>query len=532
LILTGLTPPERRLDLYQFHDKPVEFGERVLGLRYTPDVQRMMRSVRDNVFTLARSGNATGKTHGAASVITWFYKVHPQSRVYCASAPPEDNLRNLLWAEVDKIVNANPQLFEADRITDLRIARNKNSFITGVTIPVSANPKEREARFSGKHAPQMLFVIDEGDAVPKEVYAGIESCISGGVIVRVLVLFNPRSDSGPIPQKERDGEANVVTLSAFDHPNVVTGDDKAFPGAVTRERTVARINRWSRPLAEGEERDAECFDVPEFLVGYVAHNDRGQPYPPLPAGVRRITDSKLSYMVLAQYPAQSEDQLISHVWIEAARARYDAWQLEHGNTPPWGVRPVQGLDVAGTGDLNASCLRYGVYVPPIETWTGVDTPVTEQKAAERATQSNARATFVDATGLGYGVAPHLEIDFPELPPDHVAYGVMVAESPTLIIEDGQFAQMRDQLMWLMREWFRRDLAMIPPSERLMESLRAIKYGRDKKMKIKMTKKEDLVDTLGYSPDEMEALMLTFYNEEYGYEDEGGALARALTDRGR
>jgi hypothetical protein len=46
---------------------------------------------------------------------------------------------------------------------------------------------------------------------------------------------------------------------------VLSGEEQ-IRGAVTRETVVRRINEWSRPLAEGERADHECFEAPEFLV--------------------------------------------------------------------------------------------------------------------------------------------------------------------------------------------------------------------------------------------------------------------------
>ena len=114
-----------------------------------------------------------------------------------------------------------------------------------MTIPASGTPAQREAKFSGKHAPNLLFIIDEGDAVPDEVYKGIESCMTGGH-ARLLIMFNPRAEIGEPSRMERDGRASVVHLSAFSHPNLIQGKD-VIAGAVTRETTVRRINQWCRP---------------------------------------------------------------------------------------------------------------------------------------------------------------------------------------------------------------------------------------------------------------------------------------------
>ena len=159
-------------DYSKYQSDPVAFGEEVLGETYTSEVRIMMESVRDNDITIAKSANATGKTHGAARVAVWWYKAFPNSQVYTAAAPPESNLKKLLWGEVGSITEKHPELFKSDTLTNLHVQRAAQSFLTGVTIPSSGTEAQREAKFSGKHAPHLLFIIDERDAVPDEVYRG------------------------------------------------------------------------------------------------------------------------------------------------------------------------------------------------------------------------------------------------------------------------------------------------------------------------------------------------------------------------
>jgi hypothetical protein len=91
------------IDFSQYRDDPIRFGEEVFGETYTDDVKKLMLSVRDNRDTLAKSANATGKSHAAARIALWFFLCFPESQVYTAAAPPEDNLRKVLWSEIGSI---------------------------------------------------------------------------------------------------------------------------------------------------------------------------------------------------------------------------------------------------------------------------------------------------------------------------------------------------------------------------------------------------------------------------------------------
>lgn len=492
---------------FAHYDSAVEFGRAELGEDYTADIVEVMESVRDNPVTVARSGNSIGKTHGAARISTWFFLKYADSQVYTTAAPPEDNLKRLLWGEIDKIALDHPGIFRGCRLTNLNIGRGPRSFITGVRIPTSGTAAQREAKFSGKHAPHLLFIVDEGDAVPDEVYKGIESCMSGGY-TRLLIMFNPRAERGAVYRMERDHQAYVINLSAIRHPNVITGEIK-IPGAVDREKTVRRINEWTRPLVADERPDNESFRVPAGLVGSVARSLDGQTeYLPLKPGWRKVSNPAFFYMVLGVYPAQSEFQLISKAWIEAARARWDAYVAQHGETLP-DVRPIMGQDVAEFGqDWNMTCFRYGGFVPRFRHfWNGLDPDATGTRAAELYYTNNAEKCNVDATGVGSSVAPKMSRTRYRCR----AYSIKVASSPTIQIEEGEFYELRDQLWWLCREWLRGPEAMLPPDEGLVEELLTPTYGYAKG-RIKVMSKDEMRDLLKRSPDKADALNLTFAPE--------------------
>jgi hypothetical protein len=317
-------------------------------------------------------------------------------------------------------------------------------------------------------------------------------------------MFNPRAEMGEAYRMERDGRAKVVSLSAFNHPNVITGEDQ-IPGAVTREVTVRRINEWCRPLQKGENQDTTCFELPEFLISAVAKDHSGREYPPLKPGFYKVTEPAFAYMVLGQYPAQGSNQLISRAWIDAARSRWDVYVSRHGEIPPVGTKAVMGVDVAELGeDANVSCFRYGGWVGRFITWSGVDPLVTGDRAAAEYQGKNVFRCYVDATGVGAGVAPQMK----RL--GCSALSVKVASKPTESTELGVFQIMRDQLWWACREWLRIDSgAMLPPDEKLLEELSTPTYDVENGT-IRVMKKDIMRDMLKRSPDRADALCLTFY----------------------
>lgn len=488
----------------KYQNDPVGFIEKELREKVTPDIARMLESVRDFTTTHGRSANSVGKTHGIARLAVWWYMCHEGSKVYTSAAPPESNLRNLLWSEIGTVVERNPKMFEGHAVTSMHIQRNKAEFITGVLIPMTGTPAQRKARFSGKHAPYLLFILDEGDAIPSEVYEAIESCMSGGH-ARLCVTYNPRASTGPVYTAELNGQANIVDISAFTHPNV-TEDENIIPGAVTRDVTVLRLAQWSRPVYAGEdERARDTFEVPDFLVGARATDKRGHLTQALKAGRRKVTEHALYYMVLARYPPGGANQLIHNDWVEAARARWDQYVEHHGLVPP-DVRPILGHDVASEGeDMNCVYLRYDGFVMPPEKWKGVDARASGDRGAAIGLRVGAGHCFIDSTGVGAGAYGAYRVKGLPFTP------VKSMSKPTKKSEMGEFYRMRDQVLWSLREWLKEDpTAMLPPSELLLEELRTPTYEESTvDGKIHVMQASDIKSALSRSPDEMMALAMTF-----------------------
>ena len=493
-----------------YRDDPINFGRNILGESYYSDLEKLMLSVRDNIYTVAKSANAVGKSFVSSSIAIWYYKCFENSQVYTAAAPPEDNLKRVLWGEIGKKTSKHPELFVNDKIGVMSIGRTGNSFIVGVAIPTTGTSEDRVSKFSGKHSEHILFILDEGDAIPDEVYEGIETCISGGH-ARVLIMFNPKKESGEAYRLIRDGLANVIELSAFRHPNVVTGDE-IHPGAVTRIQVVRRINKWSIPLASGTLPDGDCFEVPDFLVGVSVDDEKGSPYPPLLKGWRKVIDQRLNYMVLARYPSHGAQQLISRDWVQAARNRWDLYTAQYGHNvkaeshPLKDARPIGGLDVADEGeDSNSLCLNYGGFIDKLQKWQGVDQDETAERSAEFAHKCHTQVIHVDSDGVGAAVAPLLRKK--KIKSNKIHFN----ERPETKPKDMKcvFGNRRDELWWLCREWLRQDMgSMLPPDELLLEELLAATY-EERNGKLKVLDRKGFVKKIKRSPDSATSLILTF-----------------------
>lgn len=509
----GCIPADRVLRIVEgteyamYRDDPAGFLEQILHAKLYCDLRKICRSVVKNRVTIVRSCNGPGKTFVAARLALWFYKVFRGAQVYTAAAPPESNLKRLLWGEISAAILDHPDIFSGDKLTDMHLTRSPLEFVTGVAIPTTGSDKEREARFSGKHAPggHMLFVLDEADAIPECVFSGIESCMSAGDNVRLLCLFNPRFKGSVVYRMERDHACKVVCLSAFEHPNVRNATT-VIPGAISHRTVVQRINKWCRPAMPDDPPELARFKLPKYLAGASVETEiEGETTPPLQAGEYIVTNPVFSYMVLGRYPTSDTNTLIHEEWVLAARNRWDEHVRKHGQVPPAGVRPFLGLDVADDGkDSNVQTLRYGGWVAPLKRWSGVDPIMSADRAIKDYQDARASVAYVDSVGVGAGCVPHMRRAGCN------AHKVKNSFAPTYRTELGEFQNMGDQLAWEVREWLRTSKqAMLPPDERLIEQLQVLTY-EVRKGKLAVMDKATVKDIIGHSPDEFDSLAMTFF----------------------
>ncbi len=503
----------------QYAGRPLDFAYEVLGVQeFSKDQIDMIQSVVDNTVTVAMSATAVGKTYLLAVMALYFYKCYRDVEIYAAAAPPSDNLRILLWGEISRFVSNRPELFTDDAMTDLKLSRGAKQHIRGLTIPTTGNDSDREAKFSGKHQKVLVFIFDEGDAIPDPCYRGADGCMSGGEIVRQIICFNPKKQTGEVYRRVRQRTAKVIQMSALNHPNVVSGTNR-IKGAVTRNVTCKRINEWCGLVSSGEDEydddnlPVDVFKLPDYLVGYAAIGDDGSLYPPLQAGYYKIEDSQFAYKVLGRFPPAVDNALFPLDKIEEAVARYMEIHRDcDGVFPDYPLRR-QGIDVAEKGsDDSVFCFRDGYLVHGFQNIRSMDSDEIADIGAERHVAHGVAVSFIDAIGVGSGV-PGRMVRIGRGMAEGVnisAVGVKVSEaSLRRRVEEGTFRRLRDELYWSFRQWLFSGKAAIPPNERLIYAMSIVTY--EVAPDIVIMDKRTMRRILGFSPDEMESVLVTFAN---------------------
>ena len=544
-------------DLTRYQEDPVGFMRNVLKIKNIPDkIVEMAESVRDNRVTIAQSCTGYGKTYFTAALSIWMYKCFKNSQVILTAAPPELNLQEKLWAELTDLIFKNKKVFKNDKILSLKVTDQINLMksnededkevstkhvILGRAIPSSGDVEFRKSRMSGFHQQVQLIACDEGDAIGDEIYEAIEGCMSGH-FARLLIIFNPKKKTGAVYNKIKNGQANVIVLSAFDHINVREKRD-VIPGAVSFQQTIQRVHNWTEPLRDDEEPDSNCFEVPDFLEGSVVKDDAGKELPPLEGGWRRIKHSQFSYIVLGQYPSVTENSLFNEVDIDAAVSRWKLYTAQYGKEATKNINCVLGMDVSDQGsDNTVVAKKYGNYIAGFESWKGLDLDRSSDRLAQIYADLDAYQALVEADGIGAAIPPKVGRMFywkcinPECEQTGKTYldekiyqcpvchkdmerkhfsvkKVYVSSPSNKKCDMGKLHLLRDELAWSFAEWLKKEpSAMLPDDPELREQMMCFEYWEDQNSgKIKVSDKKAIRKKLnGKSPDKFAAVAQCFY----------------------
>jgi phage terminase large subunit len=152
--------------------------------------------------------------------------------------------------------------------------------------------------------------------------------------------------------------------------------------------------------------------------------------------------------------------------------------------------------------MNALCIRQGMTVVHESSWSGLDTMQTVGRVKSVLADFPPMAAIkVDVIGIGAGVADRLRED---------SYRVVDVNVAAASREPENFANLRHELWWTLRELFRDGEINGPIDDTTMGQLSSVRYKYDSKhARPVVESKEDMKKRGIRSPDRAEALMLAF-----------------------
>ena len=211
-----------------------------------------------------------------------------------------------------------------------------------------------------------------------------------------------------------------------------------------------------------------------------------------------MSDDMIQQEFYCSFLASTEDIVIPFMFIQQALTRDVAYNRSGR---------IAGFDAARFGnDRNGLVIRQAGQIIHVQTWTGQDTVQSAGKLIQHYKTGMYDCIAIDSIGIGAGIFDMVRnAGVP-------CISVNVSESSS---DDSRFVRLRDELWWRLREWFQEPNCSISSSlpehyrSALLCDIQDIHYEYNPKGQIKIEKKEDMKERLGFSPDIGDALCCTF-----------------------
>lgn len=410
------------------------------------DIGKAMKGADTAVQVAVASGHGIGKTAFSAWVIHWFIATRPG----CAgvvTANTKDQLVNKTWRELAK--------WNAKAINGHWFDWTATAF-RGAEAPetwfIAAQPwtKERSEAFAGLHEKDVLVLYDEASAIDDIIWEVSEGAMTERGALW-LALGNPTRNTGRFRE----------CFGRYKHRWIT----RQIDSRTAKRANQQQIQQWIEDYG-GEDSDF--------------------------ARVR----------VRGVFPRAGSMQLISSDVVQAARQR----QAEALETEP----VVLGVDVARYGDdQSVIAIRQGRDAKSRKwrRYRNLNTMQLASEVARVAQEHRADAIFVDGTGIGAGVVDRLEQL--ALPKGCSVYEINFGGAPDAqwAGEEARMAYKVDEMWWNMAQWMKR--GAIPDEQEIEDDLIGREYGFTTDNAIRLEKKDDMKKRGLASPDNADALALTF-----------------------
>lgn len=418
---------------------------------------RILSAIRDGLLTpnqairlATASGHGVGKSALVAWIILWSISTFEDTRGV-VTANTETQLKTKTWAELGKW----HRLFLARDLfkltaTALFSAERERTW----RIDMVAWSERNTEAFAGLHnqGKRVLLVMDEASAIPDKIWETSEGALTDANTQILWIVFgNPTRSTGRFRECFPGGQHAKTWLS-----NVVDS------------RTVSFTNKTQ---------------LQTWIDSYGADSDF------------------VRIRILGLFPHHGELEFFSVEDVDLAMSR----EVTHDRYAPLAL----GVDVARFGS-NSSVIypRKGRDARSIErqVFKGMDTRALATRVFETSQALRADGIFIDGGGVGGGVvdnvrASHLhcwDVQFGGKP-DAPGYGTgNVGE---------RYANKRAEMYGACRAWLK--AGALPYDTDLRQQLLSITYTFNARDEIILTSKEVMMRDGKPSPDDVDALVLTF-----------------------
>ena len=435
--------------LKAWKDDPRRFVRQVLRVTPDPWQDEVLAAFPNHQRIAMKACKGPGKTAVEAWLAWNFLATRPHPKV-AATSVTADNLADNLWAEMAKWQARSPLLTAAFEWTKTRIfsrAEPENWWMSARSFARTADKALQGETLAGLHADHVLFILDESGGIPDAVMASAEAALSSCKEGHIVQAGNPTHLDGPL-WRACTSERRLWKI-------VEITSDPDDPRRSTRVRP-----EWAREQIEKYGRDN-----PWVLVN-----------------------------VFGRFPPSSLNALIGPDECRDATRR--AWSA--GDVADAGR--VLGVDVARFGDDQSVIFpRQGLVAFAPQRFRHLDGSQGAGAVARKWHDWQADAVFVDDTG-GYGASWIDGLNRLGRYPIGIGFASRAY--------DPRYANKRAEMYFELVRWIRSGGQLPADCAELIATLSQMTYSF-KGDQLLLEDKEQLKQRLGFSPDEADALVLTF-----------------------
>ena len=394
------------------------------------------------------SGKGTGKDAWTSWAILWFMTVADYPKIPCTSVSA-DQLKKVLWSEISKWLMHSPLKSQLKLQSDLLYCSSvpKDALKKRwFAFPKAANPKNTP----DEQVENLHGIHEEYLLQVVDEGSGVLSPVFNSLIDNMTQAVN-------------------LIINIFN-------PTRARCYAVQTQ--YADSHRWICLRWNAEE--SELVDP---AVIQAARDKYGEDY-------RNANPYRIK--ILGLPPLVDEQTLIPTDWIEDAVNRLVEPLLDDPI--------IKGVDCGAGGDSSIIATRKGPLAFPMKRLKTSDAKILENWIGADIDAENPDVVRIDTIGIGWAVEANVR--------DKKGAIVEAADVRRQADSPERFKNKRAEMYWRLREAFERGAISIPDDDQLKDQLGAMKYEPADGNKIIDKKKIKL--ELGHSPDEADALAMTYF----------------------
>lgn len=366
----------------RYAEDPAAYFSDILGVRMIDKIEEVLEAILRHDKVAVKSCHDFGKTFTEAGAVTWIMDcrgplpdpdepTREQGAIVLLPGPTEKQVLQSVWREVlGHIRRAERRGFKmpgiwSERSVTWYVPGHENWFVTSIH-PQGSDGELKSHAASGRHHSELWAFLEEANGLKPALWKGVHGmCATDGN--KMVAFANPTEGYGPFKTHCEKPSWHVVTLSAFDHPNIIERQP-VIRQAIGLKFVENFILDSCRPIGPypgiipdpthhdfiyGLPEDPELIGVADGQVredGHLGHPDA-------PLQVWRPVDEQFPPQVLGEFPKTSSSGLFDGAaWQRAEERALSREGLLEFAPDAVGVDPTGGSD---DGDTPAYAPRYG-----------------------------------------------------------------------------------------------------------------------------------------------------------------------------